>query len=335
MFKAWFLLVLAAVFAFEGCRTAPPPRKAPPKTGARPPIGPPPVSPSTDDEAEGQVPAPPAPVSPQASPQPDEVFHPPSPQEKRRVAVILGPGGGKAFAHVGVLKALQQQRIPIEKVVGLEWGSLVGGLFAIKGTTHDVEWKLYKMEQQKLLEPKGFFSRKGDENSLSVMDGFFNDVFGREEIAKAHVPFACPSRSLNGGVVVWQKSGPVKDAVRRCLPFPPVFKAQGTFIAGASQATEAVEMLVKEGFNVVILVNVLGSAMPVGQDALRDNLNYVILWQEVKRAIYETSRLNIDTINVDTSSVPINNFGAKKDLITLGETAGQKAAAALITKYGF
>ena len=123
--------------------------------------------------------------------------------------------------------------------------------------------------------------------------------------------------------------------MKRCLAFPPVFKAQGTFVAGASQATEAVDMLVKEGFNVIILVNVLGSAMPVAQDAARDNLNYILLWQEVKRALAETSRLNIDTINVDTSAVPMVNFNAKKDLILLGEQVGQKAAALLVNKYSF
>ncbi len=329
MKNASVLLILMSFFVFAGCRTTPPPAKRPPpKLGARPPIGLPPSSQTIDDEPDI-----PPPVVPPA--QPEETFRPPPPQVARKVAVILGPGGSKSFAHVGVLKALQQQRIPIEKVVGLEWGALMGGLFAIKGTTHDVEWKLYKMEQQNLLQPKGFFSRKGEENSLSVMDGFFNDVFGREEISKAKLPFACPSRSINGGVIAWQKSGPFKDAVKRCLSFPPVFKAQGTFIAGASQATEAVEMLIKEGYNVIILVNVLGSAMPVAQDALRDNLNYVILWQEIKRSIYETSRLNIDTINVDTSSVPMTNFAAKKDLISAGEAAGTKSAAALITKYGF
>jgi NTE family protein len=326
MIKAWILLSLSFLLVFEGCRTAPPPRK-PVKTGARPPIGLPPAPQEIDDEPDQPLPP---------SAQQEEVFRPPPPQEKRRVAVILGPGGAKSFAHVGVLKALQQQRIPIEKVVGLEWGALIGGLFAIKGTVHDVEWKLYKMEQNNpLTQSKSFFSRSGPEHSLSVMDNFFNDVFGREEIAKARLPFACPSRSIYSGVVAWQKSGSFRDAVKRCLAFPPVFKAQGTFIAGASQATEAVELLVKEGYNVIILVNVLGSAMPVGQDALRDNLNYVILWQEVKRAIYETSRLNIDTINVDTSSVPMTNFAAKKDLISLGETAGARAANGLIVKYGF
>jgi hypothetical protein len=73
----------------------------------------------------------------------------------------------------------------------------------------------------------------------------------------------------------------------------------------------------------------------VAQDALLDNLNHVILWQEVKRAMGEWSRLNIELINVDTSAYPMVQFEAKKDLIGLGESAGQKAAAPLITKYGF
>lgn len=304
-----YTLILLLILV--GCRSTPPAEK--PVTGARPPIGLPPPEVSQDE------PIPPPPAAPRV----------------KKVAVILGPGGGKTFAHVGVLKALQQQRIPIEKVVGLEWGALMGGLFTLKGTTHDVEWKLYKMDLQKLLQPSGFFSRRGDENGLNVVDPFLNEMFGKEEIGKAKVPFACPSRSIWTGVVAWQSKGSFKEAMKRCLAFPPVFKAQGTFIAGASQASEAIEMLVKEGFNVIILVNVLGSAMPVPQDNLRDNLNYVILWQEVKRALGEASRLNIDTIQVDTSAVAVSQFGAKKDLVLLGEAAGQKAAAALISKYGF
>ncbi|HMN70162.1 MAG TPA: hypothetical protein PKC28_16605, partial [Bdellovibrionales bacterium] len=182
----------------------------------------------------------------------------------------------------------------------------------------------------------GFFSRgAADGRSLSVMDDFLKDSFGNEEVGRAKVPFECPSRSIWSGVVAWQSRGSFRDALKRCLPFPPTFKAQGTFMAGPSQATEAVEALVKDGYNVIVLVNVLGSAAPVGQDALRDNLNYVILWQEIRRAVSETSRLNIDTVTVDTSAYPMNQFAAKKELILLGENAGRKAAADLISKYRF
>ncbi len=306
-----FLFILTAVSFLQACQSTSI-RKVP---GARPEIG---------------LPPPPSEVS-----RGDERVLPQEPAQIKKVAVILGPGGAKSFAHVGVLKAFQQQRIPIEKIVGLEWGALIAGLYAVKGQTHDVEWKLYKMEQQNLLSPKGFFNRRSDENSIGIMDSFLNESFGNEEIGRAKVPFTCPTRSIYSGVVGWQSRGLFKDVVKRCMQFPPIFRQQGTFLAGASQASEAVEMLVKEGYNVIILVNVLGSALPVGQDSLRDNLNYVILWQEIKRAILETSRLNIDTVTVDTSSYPMLQFGAKKDLISLGEAAGAKAAAELISKYRF
>ena len=312
-----FSFILVAVSFLTACQSTP--VKKPMPTGARPEFGLPPTQTRPTQ----------TPIEEQAPVVPYE------PSQPKKVAVILGPGGAKSFAHVGVLKAFQQQRIPVEKVIGLEWGSLIAGMFAVKGQTHDVEWKLYKMEQQNLLQPKGFFNRRSDENSINVMDSFLNETFGVEDVAKARVPFVCPTRSVYSGVVAWQSKGLFKDVMKRCLQFPPIFRPQGTFLAGASQASEAVEMLVKEGYNVIILVNVLGSALPVGQDALRDNLNYVILWQEIKRAILETSRLNIDTVTVDTSSYPMMQFGAKKELISLGEAAGLKAAGGLISKYGF
>ena len=308
-------LCLAFALSLAACQSTPPRQDS---VGARP-------------EASRGVPAPPVLEDTSHVPPPPV----PQPEEKKRVAVILGPGGAKAFAHVGVLKAFQQQRIPVEKVVGLEWGSLIGGLYALKGQVHDVEWKLYKMEHKNTLEARGFFGRRDGEPGISVLEDFLRDSFGDADVARAKVPFVCPSRSVCTGVVTWQTRGPFRDVMKRCMPFPPTLKAQGTFIAGASQAQEAVDQLVKEGFNVVILVNVLGSAMPVAEDGLRENLNYVILWQEVKRALAEASRLNIDAIQVDTSAYPMNQYGAKKELISLGENAGAQAARELILKYRF
>jgi predicted acylesterase/phospholipase RssA len=320
-------LIVVSLFALTACKSPGP--KRPVGVGQRPEAISSPTSPVQ-----------PQPQTPQGTrigglQQPEEPIPQPQRYEAKKVAVILGPGGAKAFAHVGVLKALQQQRIPIEKVIGLEWGALIGGMYAIKGQVHDVEWKLYKMQQMNLFEPKGFFNRKATENSISILDEFISQSFGNEEISRSKVSFACPAKSLMSGVISWQNRGPYRDVLKRCLLYQPNFKPQGTFIAAPSAATEAVDWLVREGFNVIIFVNVLGSGMPVAQDALRDNLNYVILWQEIKRSLSETSRLNIDTINVDTSNYPMTQFPAQKELIAIGESAGNKAAGALIQKYGF
>lgn len=258
----------------------------------------------------------------------------PEVDRNKKVAVILGPGGAKTFAHIGVLKAFQQERVPVQKIVGLEWGSLMAGLFAVKGQVHDMEWKLYKMEQLKLPQPKGLFARKVGEDSVRVMDNFLKDAFGSEDARRAKVEFMCPTRSLPNGHVSWQSRGEFTDIMQRCLPFPPVFKA-GNFVAGPSLALEAIERLAKEGYNIIVFVNVLGSAMPMAPESLRDNLNQVLLWQEVRRALHEVNRLNIDIVEINTNSYPILRFDSKKDLIQLGESAGRSAARSLVSKYGF
>lgn len=328
-----FGLTVASFVFVVGCKSTPPPRQTSPilpkRTSPQPIVKAPGLTVGGDqreDDFSG-IPA--------AEPQVQTPSLPPQDVPKK-VAVILGPGGGKTFAHVGVLKAFQNQRIPIAKVVGLEWGALMGGLYATKGAVHDMEWKLYKMEQQNLPHPKGFFTRKGvGEESVKVMDGFLKEAFARDDLNSGKVAFTCPARSIWTGVVNWQTRGSYGEAVKKCLAYPPVFKANGTFLAGASQATEAIERLVKEGYNVIVFVNVLGSAMPVAQDGLADNLIHVILWQEVKRAMGEASKYNIDIVNVDTSNYPIASFDGKKDLIVLGERVGGVAAAALVNKYRF
>lgn len=251
-----------------------------------------------------------------------------------KVAVVLGPGGAKTFAHAGVLKTLIQNKVPINKVVGLEWAALVGGLYASKGQIHEVEWKIYKMEQKDWLPKKGFFG--GGENGATIksMDDFFKDSFGSLDIASFQVPFACPSRSLWTATMVMQTRGTARDIMKKCVPFPPIFRPQG-FIGAPSNVRDVILGLRQEGYNVIILVDVLGNAMPVAQDALMDYSTHVILWQEVRRAMNEGKSLATDVIEVDTSAYPMVKFEARRDLVRLGETLGKSPVNSLVNKYGF
>ncbi len=56
-----------------------------------------------------------------------------------RVAVVLSSGGSRGLAHLGVLAALEELRVPVDLVVGSEWGALVGGLYAEGFTTGEIQ----------------------------------------------------------------------------------------------------------------------------------------------------------------------------------------------------
>ncbi|HEY0588267.1 MAG TPA: patatin-like phospholipase family protein, partial [Pseudoduganella sp.] len=60
-------------------------------------------------------------------------------QKRPRVALVLSGGGARGFAHVGVLRALQEMRIPVDIVVGTSMGSVIGGAWAAGASLKDLE----------------------------------------------------------------------------------------------------------------------------------------------------------------------------------------------------
>jgi NTE family protein len=254
-----------------------------------------------------------------------------------KIGIVLGPGGAKTFAHIGVLKALQRARVPIHAVVGLEWGAMMGALYARQGQAHDLEWQMYKLEQLDLGRARGagVFGRGPAPSVESALNPVLQQAMGQVNHAQFRVPFACPSRSLWGGVTTWQDRGPVAESLRRCLPFPPLWPVRGTFLAAPSSWREAVDMLRRQGVNVIVLVNVLGSALPRELEQMRADVQLVLLWQEIRRQWAELAgREDLEVLDINTSDYSIQALGARKALVDLGEKSAESFVGKLISKYG-
>jgi NTE family protein len=249
------------------------------------------------------------------------------------VTIVLGPGGAKAMAHAGVLKAFQENRIPIGQVIGIEWGALVGAAFAAHGQYHEVEWKLYKLEQIDM-SGKGFLGLSSD-HSVKILDTYFKDNFGALDSSSLKIPFACPSRSYWTGTLVWQRKGLVREEIRKCLPFSPLFQIQGSWLAASTHVREVVEQLKADGHKLVVLVDVLGSSIPFSKDNLLDDSSSMILWQDVQRSIAKAALVADEVIHISTKGVFVDHFDQRKELVQVGEQEGLRAAQRLSAKYGF
>ncbi|MCW8332276.1 patatin-like phospholipase family protein [Vibrio sp. DBSS07] len=67
-------------------------------------------------------------------------------KERPKVAVVLAGGGAKGAAHIGVLKALEELRIPVDIITGTSMGAYVGGLYATGMSADEIESFIYSVE---------------------------------------------------------------------------------------------------------------------------------------------------------------------------------------------
>lgn len=253
---------------------------------------------------------------------------------KTKVGIILGPGGIKAFAHTGVIRELENARIPIDAIVGIEWGALVGGLYAQRAQIHEAEWTLYKMEKKDFYS-KGFFEDTFQPKPINEFLDTIKPQFLNSNIQDYQVAYSCPSRSIWSGRVSFQNRGSSKQALSRCLAFPPFFKGEVPWMAAGFSLDEAKKYLTSKGINLVIYVNVLSHGDLFEKKWASKNMKTALLWRELQ-AYSQNNPGKMDyVISVETRKFNIFDFENRKYLVRAGEKAGRKAAKEILKNYGF
>ena len=139
---------------------------------------------------------------------------------KERVGLVLGSGGARGLAHIGVLKVLEEAGIPLHCIVGASAGAMVGGLYSA-GTT-----------PAKMEEIFGGFTLKGVARMLLPTLGQGGIIDGRriERLIEPHaggrfieglVPrFACVATDLSSGERIVFKEGDLMEGIRASISIP-------------------------------------------------------------------------------------------------------------------
>ncbi|MBI2999815.1 MAG: patatin-like phospholipase family protein, partial [Deltaproteobacteria bacterium] len=84
------------------------------------------------------------PLAPGA-PFPEERRVAPESQKIPRVGLVLGGGAARGFAHVGVIRVLEREKIPLDLIVGTSVGSFVGAIYADKKSSFELEWVAFSL----------------------------------------------------------------------------------------------------------------------------------------------------------------------------------------------
>jgi NTE family protein len=141
-----------------------------------------------------------------------------------KIALVLGGGAARGFAHVGVIRVLEQEKIPIDLIVGTSVGSLIGAIYASDLNSFELEWTAFSLEKEHLFD----FAMLSAFTAMGPVKGDRLEEFMRTKIAVSNIenlklPFAAVATDLNRGTRVILDRGSIARAVRASSAIPGVF----------------------------------------------------------------------------------------------------------------
>lgn len=142
--------------------------------------------------------------------------------ERIRVALVLGSGGVRGMAHVGVLEELEAAGIPIDLIIGCSAGSFVGALYADNPCVNDIKRAVWKLRSRSLLDIDLWNCRFGLSQDRS-MRKILDDELWAETFEELHIPLIVVATDLHSGELVTMGSGDLVRAVQASCSIPFVF----------------------------------------------------------------------------------------------------------------
>ena len=174
-----------------------------------------------------------------------------------RVAVVLGAGASRGFAHIGVLKILESNGIPVHMIAGTSAGSFIGSLYAYGFSAFQLQEIALSIEKSDIVDmtvpDNGFI--KGEK-----IEEYINHLLHNTPIEKLRMPFYAVTTSLPDGQEVVFGKGNTGKAVRASCSIPGVFRPaviEGKmYVDGGVVSPVAVDAARRYGADIVIAVDI-------------------------------------------------------------------------------
>ncbi|MDQ7033012.1 MAG: patatin-like phospholipase family protein, partial [Desulfonauticus sp.] len=181
--------------------------------------------------------------------------------KRTKIGLALGSGAARGISHIGVLKILEQHKIPIDIVTGTSMGAFIGGAYAsglkvsvMEEIALNINWKL----TAKMFSPTISFSGFVDGRRIKE---FLETVIGNRNIEELDRKFVCIATDILTGEEIVIDQGSLVDAIRASISIPaiftPVYHRNRFLVDGGVVNPVPVDTARKAGADIVIAVNVI------------------------------------------------------------------------------
>ena len=257
--------------------------------------------------------------------------HPVVAPPRKKVALVLGGGGARGFAHVGVLRVLADEHVPIDLVVGSSAGSLIGAFYADRGSVDRLERIAATITQDDVFDFSLFGLSKGP-LAGAALERLVERNLHTKSFEGLRVPFVAVATDLDTGAEVELDSGPIGSAVRASSAIPGVFRpvpfGTQTLVDGGVVSPIPVAVARRRGADIVIAVDISQELPPERAEnayaiAMR---SFSILSREVARTQLKSADVVIAPAVGDLSPF---DFTHSAPLIAAGGEAARIALPAI------
>jgi NTE family protein len=253
-----------------------------------------------------------------------------------KIALVLGGGAARGFAHIGVIKALESQGIVPDIVVGTSAGSLVGALYAAGHDGFALHKLALEMEEAAISDwSVPLFSKVSGVIKGEAIQQYVNKTIKNVPIEKLKLQFGAVATDLNSGQPILFRRGNAGIAVRASSAVPSVFQpvtiGNHVYVDGGLVSPVPVRFAREMGADFIIAVNI--SSQPDAQPASSsvDVLlqTFAIMGQSINR--FELKEADI-VIKPNLGTMKGNDFNGRNIAILAGEQATIAAMAEIRQK---
>ena len=255
-----------------------------------------------------------------------------APKDNIKVGVALGGGGARGLAHIGVLKAFEEEDIPVGAIAGTSVGALIGSLYAAGITTsqmeqmsQDIGWSSltnysrYSMVKLILTEQK---------MSTEKMEIYLRKQMDDTRFDQLKIPFACVATDLQTGERVVFREGSVALAARASATIPglfePVLFRHRYLVDGGLVTNIPTDLLPSMGADIIVAVDVTTVFDQLQPKSIMAILNQAIYIQSERLAQDEIALAQV-VIRPQMGDITMMDLTRSDESINAGIIAGRRA----------
>ncbi|TAG46419.1 MAG: patatin-like phospholipase family protein [Betaproteobacteria bacterium] len=244
-----------------------------------------------------------------------------------KVALVLGSGSARGFAHIGVIKALEASNFKPDIVVGTSAGALVGALYASGMNGAQMEDLALKVKDIEIVD-----FATGSKRGMVMGDTlqrYVNMATRNRQIEDLGMELAIVATQLRTGEITVMRRGEIGLAVRASCSVPGVFIPPKIgdieYVDGALVSPVPVRVARQLGADIVVAVDVSSAPLNATPAGIYEQVmhSFEIMGRSLARL--EADQADV-IIRPEVGRIPSTDFNARAAFIALGDSAGARFA---------